>query len=244
MGTDESQISRLVACYGREAVTYRREVPRHQVDVDSFYAAIHPVTNREYKVFVDATGHRAPFLDDPTCTPYNWVDRMYPHDKEDHPVVLITWEDAAAYCRWVGVRLPTEAEWEWMARGPDERTFPWGSIWDAALAVVETDGTRPVGTRPSGASPFGLLDLAGNVWEFAADWFDPTYYHRSPARNPTGPDSGELHVCRGGSWRDVGAGNLRVTYRTVVAPEHVNHCNVGFRYVVSETDWHLPRRGG
>jgi formylglycine-generating enzyme required for sulfatase activity len=136
-------------------------------------------------------------------------------------VVLVTWTDANAFCEWREARLPTEAEWEKTARGTDGRTFPWGYKFDCAKgnfddettfdAVTVSDGlqcdgydlTAPVGNFPAGASPYGVLDMAGNVFEWVADWFDVAYYSFSPVVNPVGPDSGSNRSLRGGSWHSL-----------------------------------------
>ena len=176
------------------------EQPQHTLYLPDYYLAKTPVTNAQYAAFVQATSRRQP---------EHWKGGNPPGGKEDHPVVYVSWHDAAAYCHWLAdvtgkpYRLPSEAEWEKGARGSDGRIYPWGNRWDAERCnSVEGSlhNTTPVGAYPEGASPYGLLDMAGNVWEWVADWYDSSYYSQSPGRNPPGPDSGELRVLRGGSW--------------------------------------------
>ena len=178
--------------------------PVHQVYLDAFYIDKHEVSNNEYANFIDATGHRLPV---------SWLVGRF--NQPDLPVVSVSWGDANAYCVWAGKRLPTEAEWEKAARGPTGAIYPWGNSWDSAkLRSAEEFAGRPletfaawlawkrtidaspakVGSYPEGKSPFGLMDMAGNVWEWVADWYDADYYAASPARNPRGPVTGSLRV--------------------------------------------------
>lgn len=168
------------------------ERPQHIVALAEHWIDRFPVTNAQYARFVEETGYRAAGDWRSTSTP----------GKERHPVVNVTWEDARAYAKWCGKRLPTEAEWEKAARGTDARRYPWGEPWDGNKCNVSGRGTTPVGHYPAGASPYGCHDMAGNVWEWVADWYDAGYYARSPRDNPRGPESGSDRVVRGGSWRN------------------------------------------
>ncbi len=194
------------------------EKPVHTVYLDKYYIGKYEVTVGQFRKFCNATGRTMP--EQPS-----WNNR------NDHPVVNVTWHDAKAYCDWAGLRLPTEAEWEKAARGTDGRKYPWGNTWDAGKCNSYEDGdytnTSPVGSFPSGVSPYGCHDMAGNVWEWCNDWYGENYYGSSPSNNPTGPSFGDLRVLRGGSWDNI-ASNCRSAYRGRNYPG-IRNDNIGFR---------------
>ena len=151
------------------------EYPQHPLFLPDYYMAKTPVTQVQYAAFVQATGYRQPTRRE---------DGQPPLDKQDHPVVYVSWDDAVAYCHWLSkttglvYRLPTEAEWEKAARGPDGRTYPWGNHWDGRRCNSPESGlneTTPVEAYPDGAGPYGLLDMVGNVWEWVATKEGKTY---------------------------------------------------------------------
>jgi formylglycine-generating enzyme required for sulfatase activity len=192
----------------------------HTVYLDAFYIDRTEVTNAQYRACVEAGAcsqpHDTGWYNDP--------------NRAEHPVVYVDWNQANAYCRWAGKRLPTEAEWEKAARGTDGRTYPWGNsdpdCNKANYGDCVGDKTA-VGSYPAGASPYGALGMAGNVCEWVADWYDLGYYSQSPTRNPPGPDSGEERGLRGGSWVFL-PGLCRNAVRGWAAPDD-QHDVVGFR---------------
>jgi len=207
------------------------ENPCRTIHLDAFWIDCYEVTNRHYKRFVDETGRRAPFVDTDWARPYNWINNTYPPGTADFPVVLVSWEDAAAYAGWAGKRLPTEAEWEKASRGGlVKKRYPWGDAIDAQHAnhftsITARNGLKPVGSFPANA--YGLHDMAGNVWEWCSDWYGQTYYRGAPEANPRGPDSGLYRVFRGGSWVNRGE-QLRCSERARNVPAHQSHI-IGFR---------------
>jgi formylglycine-generating enzyme required for sulfatase activity len=168
------------------------EKPQHSVYLDSFWIDQTEVTNRMYS-FCVADG----FCSEPIST------GRYLTEKPDHPIQGVTWFQAQKYCEWSGRRLPTEAEWEKAARGPEARVFPWGDkkpSADLANFNFQMNEIVEVGKFPDGASFYDAYDMAGNVWEWVADWYSENYFTESPQRNPMGPSSGNLRVIRGGAW--------------------------------------------
>jgi len=266
MGTDGS--------YGYPA---DGEGPAHQVVLAPFAISRYAVSNEQFAAFVSATGFRseaeafgwsfvfAGFLPDdfpPTRgvadAPWwrqvegaRWAQPEGPEssweDRPDHPVTHISWNDAQAFCAWSGTRLPSEAEWEYAARGgrAGDR-FPWGdtlepagehrmNVFQGSFPADNTCADGYAGTAPVDSFPpngFGLHNVTGNVWEWTADWFDPGYYQRSPPEDPSGADHGTLRVMRGGSYLCHASycNRYRVDSRSGNSPD-ASTGNLGFRVV-------------
>jgi formylglycine-generating enzyme required for sulfatase activity len=230
------------------------ERPAHTAYVDAVSLSVSPITHQQYAAFVRATGHPPPAVRDlplvatseteamfrELSDPYVWRAGAPPPDRLRHPVTLIRFHDALAYCNWlstqlaVGVRLPTEAEWERAARGGvNGRRFPWGDDIDSSRAnfLAAPELKRARGTSPVGgfaANAFGLHDMIGNVWEWIADWYAPDTYRLGERRNPRGPESGTLRVVRGGSWVTHDVNQLRCSHRQKVPPDTYAY-SIGFR---------------
>jgi formylglycine-generating enzyme required for sulfatase activity len=208
------------------------ERPNHDVFVDTFYIDTYEVTNGRYLQFITETGHRTPqHPSDPSKG--LWQGNIMPESIVDLPVINVDWYDADSFCKWAGKRLPTEAEWEKAAKGPNDWRFPWGNVeptdrhlnynqvWHGEATLV------PVGIYEAGKSPYGAYDMAGNVWEWVADWYDPNYYSKSPARNPQGPETGTHKVLRSSGWQ-VETPQVRIFTRIKMEPLGRNH-STGFR---------------
>ena len=200
------------------------EAPMHVRFLEPYRIARYPVTNAEYEVFVNATGH---------APPPHWEGGKVPRGKATLPVVHISWYDATAYAEWARGRLPTEAEWEKAARGADGRIYPWGNEFKPSTdqgAPFLTDQLTPVGNRPTAVSPYGVHEVAGNVWEWTSDWYQPY-----EGNNHRDSDYGDKQkILRGGSWlevRDETANRYFRCANRLHAPPNYAASNIGFRCV-------------
>jgi formylglycine-generating enzyme required for sulfatase activity len=204
------------------------EYPMHTVLLNAFLLDKYPVTNADYKMFVDITGHRPP---------PHWIGigGTYPIDQADHPVVNVSWHDANAYAKWVNKRLPSEAEWEKAARGQKGQVYPWGDAFrkDNINCNNEHEGTTSVKEFPNGVSPYGVMDMCGNVCEWVEDWYFDEYYKNSPIDNPPGPPGGQYKVVRGGFFGENKAG-VRCASRHYAPPAAMQE-HVGFRCAKTPT---------
>jgi formylglycine-generating enzyme required for sulfatase activity len=234
----------------------RDERPVHRVFVSEFFIGRFAVTHDEYARFIREAGYPAPAIRGlPLITsggrdslfkelaaPYVWQDGRPPPGHGGHPVVLVRYDDALAYCEWLSttlgrtVRLPTEAEWEKAARANvDGQKYSWGQEVDSSHCNYLSDpalkrqrGTRSTGTYPPNG--YGLYDMCGNVWEWVSDWYDAESYGLADARDPRGPSFGSLRIVRGGSWVTEDESMLRTAYRHKLPPDTYSY-SVGFRVV-------------
>jgi formylglycine-generating enzyme required for sulfatase activity len=220
-----------------QPAAFANEQPAHAVVLDDFWIDRSEVTNEQYRRCVE-TGACEPPVESRSHTRESYYGNSA---YDNYPVIWVTWRQAADYCAWAGARLPTEAEWEYAARGPKGQMFPWGDTFDGTRLNYcdancelgpndETvdDGyadTAPVGSYPAGVSWCGALDLAGNVREWVADWFGT--YSAGQQVNPTGPAIGESRIPRGGSWLDT-PDDVRSANRGENSPDYTRH-KVGFR---------------
>ena len=228
MGSDEEDLQGRAEEYGITKPWFSDEHPARRVKLPLYFMDQYETTNDEYRVFVQNTGRRPP---------PDWVSGQYPTAKARHPVVHVSWEDANAYCLWAGKRLPTEAEWEKAARGPNGLKYPWGNDFDETRTNVNglVGNTTEVGHYKNGLSPYGVYDMTGNVWEWTADGYKP-YPGNSYASDKFGET---VKVLRGNSWAGLGhyppkiynevkVHNSRAGFRLFMSPAgFVN--DVGFR---------------
>ncbi len=219
-----------------ELVMFSDERPQHSVTLDGYWIYKYHVTAGQFRKFCLASKRNMPLQPD-------WsTDKM--------PVVNVTWKDASDYAQWAEAVLPTEAQWEKAARGTDGRRFPWGDSWNVnkcnnhgtqnplAYGINPADGKKyhqctPVGSYLTGASPYGVMDMAGNAWQWCRDWYSEDYYTHSARTNPQGPATGDMHIMRGGSWGSTSK-SVRTTVRLAQAPDDTMHDCGGFRCVVEK----------
>jgi sulfatase modifying factor 1 len=234
------------------------ERPPHRAYLDEFCIGVHPVTNAEYAQFVHETGRPSPAIRAlplmvsgafeaefrALAAAYMWNNGTPPEGRDRHPVTLVGFDDATAYCGWLAsktgkpVRLPTEAEWEKAARGGlAGKRYPWGDTLDPAAAhflpqraAKAERGTAPVASYP--ANGFRLHDMSGNVWEWVSDWYAPNYYTRAQYLDPQGPEGGLMRIVRGGAWVNADGRYLRCAYRHKVPPDSYAY-SIGFRIAYS-----------
>jgi formylglycine-generating enzyme required for sulfatase activity len=205
------------------------EKPNHVVDLPAYYIDKFEVTNALYKVCVDQHKCKPPIQTDSRTHFKYYGNPVY----DDYPIVYVNWYMANDYCVWRDARLPTEAEWEKAARGTDPHLYPWGDI-GPICQVVNYNGLGgcdndilKVGSKENGKSPYGVYDMAGNVWEWVADWFSQAYYSISPVTDPNGPTKGLGKVLRGGSWNSS-KDDIRTSKRRSF-PRTANNFDLGFR---------------
>jgi len=222
------------------SVEFRSEHPAHEVALSrGYWIDVTEVTVAEFAAFASAGGYD----DDANWSPDGWawrqsmgastLPRPCLEQQPDEPQVCITWYEAEAYARWRGGRLPTEAEWEFAARGPASRIYPWGDVFDGTLANLEGGaGPVAVGSHPGGASWIGAQDMSGNAMEWVADWWSRTYYADRIRDDPTGPATGNIKVEKGGWWGPpdgTGAFLGRAAYRHFEDPPTYSDHHIGFR---------------
>jgi len=203
------------------------ELPQHTVDLKAYFIDRYEVTAKKYRMFIEATGRKPP--GDPRFPEiYPWArEGGVPKEIENNPVIYVSWNDAASFCEWAGKRLPTEAEWEKAARGTDGRIWPWGNIFDPQKANVQeykAGGTLGVGSFPKGVSPYGVYDMAGNVAEWTADW-----YQAYPGSKLVRGAFGKTRVVKGGAYTLPGEPYARSASRSMARDPEKRHRSIGFR---------------
>ncbi|MEI7990172.1 MAG: SUMF1/EgtB/PvdO family nonheme iron enzyme, partial [Chloroflexota bacterium] len=204
------------------------EKPQHKVYLDGYWMDKTEVTNAMYQKCVADGSCKDPVGGKASATHTDYYGNS---QYANYPVINVDWNQAQAYCKWAGGRLPSEAQWEKAARGEDGRKYPWGDgAPDSSLLNYNQNvgDTTEVGKYPSDASPYGIMDMSGNVWEWVNDWYDENYYKNLPQKNPMGSDSGEYRGLRGGSWVNE-AWVVRGANRSWNLPGYRNHYYVGFR---------------
>ncbi len=242
MGTDDATLEELKALEPPAWVMKElgSERPQHPVRLtDGYWIDKYEVTNAAFRAFVDDGGYTTPAYWSEPGRAWLAAQRLEafpaacPGERPDHPRRCVTWYEADAYARWRNGRLPTEAEWEYAARGPNSPRYPWGDVFDASRCnVVDATGPVPVGSYPDGASWVGALDMSGNAMEWVSDWLDVRYYTEGSAVDPSGPATGSVKVEKGGWW---GSNPFvaRSAYRHYEDPPEYGDKHIGFRIVSS-----------
>jgi len=219
------------------------EGPVHEVHLDAYWIDRHEVSAADFARYLNQQKETRRLIDLGSAVTIEKVDGRFQARPglEDYPANRVSWYGADGYCRFTGKRLPTEAEWEKAARGTDRRIFPWGNAFPDNRRVtfrrhfkeLGFQALEPVGSMAAGASPYGAHHMAGNVWEWVADWFDDDYYAHAPRENPKGPETGTTRVLRGGNWY-YKAYYMRTTYRFNERPGKFNIWQ-GFRCARSDS---------
>jgi len=233
---------------GMPLYSIQDEQPKRCVYLSGYWIYKYPVSTNQYLKFCKDTGHKFP--DMTTVTYFTILNFRIPIRssvfQDNYPMTYVNWQQSVDYTAWAGASLPTEAQYEKASRGTDGRTYPWGNKWDSSKCVngvgKQPQGTEAISGYESGKSPYGCMQMAGNIYEWCADYYDRSYYKRAPLSDPPGPAKGtniqiagynfkDARVLRGGSWTGTSKGNYRCTDRHLWFPDRQNS-EYGFRCVI------------